>query len=252
VKLKIKKILAATLGITLILLLLLFVNSWVGNPISKILAKNAAEQYIEKNYKDLNLEIQSANYNFKFGSYMVFCQSADSVDTAFSVYVDSFGNVVRDDYEYEVANNFATFRRLDNELRSIGDKLLRDHLKYNISNAGFLMDHLEEGEMEQLTKDMPLDVYNPPFKIGASITIIDPDVSYDKMAEVLKNMAEVCSNEGIPIAVYSVRIEYDNLVSVEDGAEARENLYLDLYNIPEQILQSDNLPKALEELASES
>lgn len=247
-KLKTKKILAALLGITLILFLLSFVNSAVGNPISNTLAKNAAQKYINKNYSNLNLEIIRSNYNFKFGSYVVFCQSTNSVDTAFSVLVDSFGNVLSDEYEYEVANNFTTYRRLNDELRTIGDKLLRDNLKYNISNALFIMDMSKE-DILQLTKDMPLDINNPPAKLEASIYIIDNDVTYKKVAEVLKKMAEVCSKENLTISTYSIRIECDE--SLKDESKTKEKNFISLYNIPAKILQSDDLPKALQELDEE-
>lgn len=124
----IKKILAGITGIGLIVLLLLFVNAWVGNPVSNLLAKQAAQKYIDVNYSNLDLEIQSSNYNFKFDAYLVFVQSSLSEDTAFSIYTDSYGKVLRDDYEYEVANNFTTYRRLDAEMREIAKKLIGSRL----------------------------------------------------------------------------------------------------------------------------
>lgn len=247
-KTKIKKIIAAIFGIVLTLLLLLFVNAWMGNPVSKLLAKNAATLYINQNYSQLDLEVQKVHYNFKFGSYIAFCQSKTSIDTAFSIYVDSFGNVQKDDYEYEVANNFTTLRRLDSQLRTMGDAILRKHLKYEITNALFMLADLSPQQLMMLQKDMPLNIDDPVFDIRASITIIDPDVSYEKMAQVLTDMAQACQQENIPITTYDVRIEYNDLVSVEGKNEARENKHITIYDIPSAILQEKDLPKALENL----
>ncbi len=246
-KKSLKKILAAALGITLIVSLLATLNSLVGNPLSKHLAKNAVEDYIEIEYAELDLEVDSVYYSFKFGDYGAICKSPTSVDTLFSVYTDSFGNIVRDEYEYEVANNFSTYRRLDSELREIGEEILRKELNYELDNAIFSLVHLNEEEMQKLEKDAPLEIYNPPYKIVASVSVIDADVSYEKMAEILLAVVDVCKAEGVKISEYSVRIEYDTLVSVEDGAEARELKNLSCYNIPSEILLSEDLPKALEE-----
>ena len=250
---KTKKIIAAVAAFVLILFLLSFVNAWSGNPISKIIATNAAKKYVAEKYSDLDVEVEKAGYNFKFSSYMIFFRSPTSEDTAFSVYSDSWGNIIRDDYEYEVANNFTTWRRLDRELRKIGNKMLRDNLKYNITHALFITEDLDNEELlTLLTKDMPLDIHNPPFDINAGITITDSDVSYEKMAEVLKSMAKLCEDEKIPITSYSVHIEHDKLVSNRDNVEARENLTIGLYHIPATILESEDLPTALKELDTQN
>lgn len=246
---KTKKTIAAVLALALIIGLLLFVNAWSGNPVSKLIATNAAEKYVAEEYSNIDLTVEKSVYSFKFGSYMIFFRSPSSYDTAFSVYSDSFGKIIRDDYKYEVANNFTTWRRLDSELREIGDGLMRDNLKYDITHAIFLSEDIDNVQRTTLlTKDMVLDIHNPPFSIGASITINDPDVSYDKMAEVMRAMAKLCNDENIPIVKYSIHIENDALVSVQDGAEARENQRIGMYDIPAELLDSENLTADLKAL----
>ena len=243
---KTTKIIAAVVAFGLIICLLLFVNAWSGNPISKLIAKNSAEKYAVEKYSDMDLKVEKAVYSFKYGSYMVFFRSPTSYDTAFSVYSNSFGKIIRDDYQYEVANNFTTWRRLDLELREIGKKLMTDNLPYDITHAIFLSENIDTGALTALlTKDMTLDIHNPPFGIGASITINDPDVSYEKMAEVMRAMAKLCADENIPIVEYSIHIENDALVSVQDGAEARENQKIGIYDIPADLLNSENLASDL-------
>ncbi len=243
---KTSKIIAAIMAFTLIIGLVLFVNAWVGNPISKAIAAKSAKEYVAKEYNEINLVVEKSVYNFKFGSYMVFFRSHDSYDTAFSVYVDSLGKVVRDDYEYEVANNFTTWRRLDSELREIGDKIMREHLTYDIENAIFTTEDIKN---EDLVKILTKDIHNPPFGIEASVRIKNTDVSYEKMAEVMQEMATLCKEENIPIVSYSIALENDALVSTDEkGNEARENQRLQLYNIPANLLDSENLALELQKL----
>lgn len=247
---KITKIIAAVTAFVLIIGLLLFVNAWVGNPVSKHIATKAAEKYVAETYENIELAVEESNYNFKFGSYVVFFRSPSSYDTAFSVYADSFGKIIRDDYEFEVANNFTTFRRLDLELRQIGKKLMRENLSYDIAHAAFSSEDIDvESFADILTKDMVLDIHHPPFDINAYVTINDPDVSYEKMAEVMRSIAKLCEEQDIPIASYSIFIEHDALISVdEDDYEARENQRIGIYNIPARLLNSEDLANDLKEL----
>lgn len=119
-----RKIIIPVVAVAITVFILNFVNAWYGNPISKFWAKNAAEKYIEEKYEDLNLYLKEAGYNFKFQHYYVRVQSTDSIDTTFTVHVNSYGKVLDDDYEYEVANNYTTLRRYESELRKMGDSLL--------------------------------------------------------------------------------------------------------------------------------
>ncbi len=243
---KISKIIAEVVAIVLIIGLLLFVNALTGNPVSKMLAENSAKKYVNENYSKLDLVVEKTNYNFKFGYYLVFFRSSKSYDTAFSVYTNSFGKIIRDDYENEVANNFTTWRRLDSELRQIGKNLITENLPYNITSAAFLSVNDDSNDYRKnLTKDMKLDIHNPPFDIAASITIQDTDVSYEKLAEVLKALAKLCADNNIKISKYNIFIENDVLVSKIYGNKAREHKKLGDYNIPADLLNTDNLADTL-------
>lgn len=246
---KFLKIIAALVAFSLIICLLLFVNSSLGNPVSKLIAKISVKNYVEENYSDLDLKLEKAGYNLKFSSYEVFFRSETSEDTAFTVYSNSFGKITHDNYEHQVANNFTTWRRLDLELRRLGEKLISEKLPYSITNAYFQGEDMSTNDFNTiLTKDMALDIKNPPFEIIAAVTINDEDVSFEKMAEVMRALAKLCIDENIPIKEYSVHIKNDALISVIDGAEARENQMLGIYNIPADFLNSENLADDLKNL----
>ncbi|MEG1972940.1 MAG: hypothetical protein RR315_07225, partial [Oscillospiraceae bacterium] len=88
-----------------------------------------------------------------------------------------------------------------------------------------------------------------PFGIDASIEIKNSDVSYEKMAEVMRAAAKLFKEKNIPIVSYSVGIENDALISIDKkGNEARENQILQLYNIPAHLLNSENLALELQKL----
>lgn len=237
-KTKTKRILALVAALLLIGFLLIFLNGTVGNPISKAMAKSAAQEYVDDRYDDLQLELKDVVYNFKFSEYLVRYQSAASQDTAFAVYVDSFGHVIRDDYESEVLSLITTYRRLDGELRALGRELFRAEFAEQDIDIAHLSGNLSDPRpfTEYLTLDMPLDPHHPPFGVQAALWIFDEDVSYERMAELLLRMRKVCAEAEIPVTEYDVRIEWG-----ED--DARNSLWL--YDIPADLLNAEDLPAAL-------
>ena len=237
-KTKTKRVIALIAALLLIGFLLIFLNGTVGNPISKAMAKSAAQDYMDARYDDLQLELKDVIYGFKFSEYLARYQSAASQDTAFAVYVDSFGHVIRDDYESEVLSLLSTYRRLDKELRDLGSELFREKFAELDIDIAHLSGNISDPRpfTEYLTIDMPLDPHNPPFDVQAVLWVRDQDVSYERMAELLLRMREVCTEANIPVAMYDVRIEWGN----DDAGN-----HLWLYEIPADLLLADDLPAAL-------
>lgn len=239
-----KSIIRVILIIFVLLVVFLFINSGTGNPMSNALAKKTAQQYINQNYSDLNLTIQHSAYNFKFSSYFVFTQSETSKDTAFSIYVDSFGNVLYDDYEYEVANNFTTFRRLDEELSQIAHEVIGGNLDYDFENISFPF--IDDGDLMKLYRDMKLDIHNPPLPIKADVVLFSPDTSYEKIAEVAKALEALLLEQKIPVQEYSIQIlplsdnpENDELSSWINSTSVT--------NFPADRMDEENLPYSMEQ-----
>lgn len=243
--LKIKKILAGVFGIALIILLLLFVNSFVGNPVSKALAKKAAQQYIDANYSELNLQIKRCAYNFKFSCYYAYVQSSTSEDTAFSIDVDSYGNVLRDDYESEVVNNFTTFRRLDEELREIAEEMISSKLNYDFDNI--FLHFAKEADFMELERDMKLDIHNPPLPITVDVTLFSEELSYHKIAEVAKALENVFQEQSVPVDEYSIRLlPLSNKPENEKQAVSWVNA-LSLSDFPADRMSEEDLPQVMEQ-----
>lgn len=115
---KIKKILIAVTTFVIIGVVLWFTNGIFGNPLSKILANNAASNYITETYADRDFIIEDVNYNFKDSGYYANVKSPSSVDTYFSVYISMLGKIKYDSYE-NVSNGWNTYRRIDEEYRQM-------------------------------------------------------------------------------------------------------------------------------------
>lgn len=244
---KMKKWAAGLGGIALILLLLLFVNSWTGNPVSEALAKNSAQKYIDANYRGLNLEIQDCSYSFKEGAYRVFVQSQNSRDTAFAVYGNSFGTILYDNYENEVANHFTTWRRLDEELRTAGrDRMATLDYDFEYCAFSLVTNKKDNLDLLLLPLDMELELHNPPLPLLADVVVFHSEVSYETIAEVAKALEQELSQQGIPISQYSIRIiPEENKTEEEGGASSWVN-DLAVSNFPAEQMNAENLPQVME------
>ena len=105
---KTMKIILYTALAILLAIVLFIVLSLFGNPISKIMAEKAEDQYLETHHRDLDLVNERAYYNFKDGTYIVRLWDKHSIDTKFTLEYDSFGKMKRDTFDDRLFN---TFRR---------------------------------------------------------------------------------------------------------------------------------------------
>lgn len=231
-------------AIVLIVLLLALLNSLYGNPVSNSLARKAALQYIDANYSGLNLQIQKAGYNFKTGDYLVFLQSAASGDTAFSLHANSFGEILWSEYEYEVANNFTTYRRLDKELRETAQEIIGGRLPYDFDYIS--LPFAEEADLTKLTRDMELDIQNPPLPLAADVVLFSGDVSYCKIAEVAKALESILKEQGVPVSAYSVRILPLSNKPQKGNQAVPWWDSLSVTSFPADRMDEKNLPQAME------
>ena len=91
-KKKVLKIIAFIIAIALILGICWVANGLNGNPISKMLAKKAANEYLEANFPDTDYYIEELGFSFKFTNYYAHVRSKTSMDTQFTLYIDMVGN----------------------------------------------------------------------------------------------------------------------------------------------------------------
>ncbi len=240
-----RRILAGGMGLLLVALLLFLWNGTAGNPISAQIATKKVTAYVKETYPNAGFAVAKAHYNFKTGGYSCFVTSPTSEDTAFSV--EYHRGKIRDDYEYEVANCFSTYRRLDRELDSLVEKIVGEQFPHKVN---LLLGSMrgEEDMSRTLTLDMPFDRYNLPLPVEVTLWVDTEDISYSQAARLLLELDSIFQREKLTVDRYTIRlsdvVEYDeNGNPVYD--HQREEIHI--IEFPAGRLAEKNLPQVLEE-----
>ena len=124
-KKKVLKIIALIIAIALIVGICWVANGLNGNPISKMLAKKAANEYLEENFSDTDYYIEELGFSFKFSNYYAHVHSVTSMDTQFTLHIDMLGNVYFDTYD-SVTGGFVTARRVEQEYRELTNQIFEN------------------------------------------------------------------------------------------------------------------------------
>lgn len=205
------KVLAGITACVIIFGILWFANGFMGNPISKLLAKNAAKKYIAENYKNRDFIIDDVTYNFKISGYHANISSPSSVDTHFTLSVSMFGQVKYDSYS-NVTKKYNTYMRIEEEYRQIVDEVFSADNFPLTSHIDFgTLKEIEDIEMDERDrpaygiqiKDLEVDKQYNVRELGKTAGQIifyaeDEEISYAKASEILLILKEVLDKEGVP------------------------------------------------------
>ena len=245
-KKKVLKISALVLAVMMIIGVCFFANSLVGNPISKALAKNTAENYLEEKYGDKDYELEDVSYSFKDGYYYAHVSSPSSIDTSFSLLINGFGKLRYDYYENNVTNGWNTARRLDSEYRKTVDLIFdSSSFPYNvhIGYGDLKFNSLDNKDVPNfpeyalITDDLVLDAYYNVNELGAragklTLYVADNTVSAERMSEILLGIREVFDNAGVGFYAVDCVLEHplaENGTYVDGKVEVEDFLYSDIY-----------------------
>lgn len=225
---KSKIILNAVLTI-LLAIALFIVLSFYGNPISKIMADKAADQYLETHHRDLDLVRERAYYNFKDGTYVVRLWDKNSIDTKFDLSFDSFAKMTNDTYSDRLFN---TFRRYMYLLDELGDEIVKD------SGFDFEIWLRPDDDIDYrayLTLDQEFDRDNLPSKITADFKAYAEKPSLDDLMNGLKKVYEALKERNIAVSTYSGLV-VPNADKAEEGrAESWANA-ISAGDVPERVI----------------
>lgn len=245
-KKKILKIAALTAAVALILGVLIFANSLVGNPLSRALAKSTAEKHIANNYAGTDYELVEVEYNLKDGSYHATVASPTSRDTEFTLFINGFGKLQYDNYDFLVESGWSTAMRIDKDYRALVESLVESaSFPYDAYIAyGELAFVTEEHEGNTtvpsyaiLTEGLTPDAYYNVSEFGAragklTVLIDDTTVSAERMADILLGIRDSFDKAGVGFYAIDCVLEYtrDADGTAEDGrVEVVEFLYSDIY-----------------------
>ena len=213
--------------VTIVILLFLgfifyFVNIFTGNPVSAYIASRKIQSYAAAIYPDQNLELSKAKYNFENNAYSSYACAKDSEDTKF--YIQYSHGKVSDDYQYEVANHFTTYRRLSEEF----DSMVTDIIEKEYPHKTTLIIGDLVGDTALLTPNEPLDLNNMPLELSLTVSILSDVRNEQEMAALLTEINQLMLKKKIAIDSYSLRLE-EPIQEEEGKPGSGNNLYLEKF-----------------------
>ncbi len=213
-KQKAAKIAGMVAALAVFLGICIFANALVGNPVSRMLAKNTAEKYLKEQYAGTDYALTELGFNFKNTDYYAHIKSESSPDTYFSLNIDMFGKLIYDNYEDSVVNGGNTARRLSAEYRALTDTVLEaaDFPYRSEQNIGFgdlLIESVEWGSeidsehilmMEDFELDGVYDVGELGRQAGElTLHIDDETVTPERAAEMLLEIKRLFEEKNIGV-----------------------------------------------------
>ncbi len=257
-KRKILKITALILALVLIAGIGWFANALVGNPVSKHLAQKSAEKYISETFPDEDFIIREIFYDFKTGNYYAKIYSPRSIDSNFNLYIDFFGKILYDNYEYAVLAGENTAYRINKEYREAVDNVLESpsfpyecHIAFG--DIEFIPEEYKDNfdvpsyaiVTETLTPDAFYDINEIGKKAGhLVIYVADDELTEEKMAEALLGIKDVFDKSGVSFHAINCVIE-NRKADVPPSTdiqqiEVQHFLYSDIYeeDLAERVKES--------------
>ena len=237
---------ALVVAIALIVGVLLFANSLVGNPISKALAKSTAEKHIKETYANTDYELEDLSYSFKDGYYHALVSSESSIDTTFELLINGFGKLKYDNYDYTVSSGWSTAERLNTDYRNVvkgifdsGSFPYNEYIGYG--ELVFVPDDQKNEdyvtEYAIITSELELDAFYNVNEMGSragrlTVYIDDENVSASRMAEILLAIRKCFDDSGVGFYAIECVLTYPEGENGEVGYDIVEVIdfrYADIY-----------------------
>lgn len=213
-KKKILKIIALIVALALIIGICWVANGLNGNPISKMLAKRGANNYLKEHFPNTDYYIENLGFSFKFTGYYAHVRSESSIDTQFTLHIDMLGNVFFDTYD-DVLRGSITARRLEQEYRELTDQIFDNPAFPYPSDIGYgtLEIYPQEALDDPQVNDIPdyalvqqdfildqiYDIRELGRQAGRLIVYVDSDtVSFELAAKILLDIRAEFDKANIP------------------------------------------------------
>lgn len=235
-----KKVLIYTsIGVALAIILF-FAVAFFGNPISRVLANKAANDYLKTHYTDLELEKERAFYNFKDAKYVVRLQDKNSPDSQFALSFDSLVRLKYDSYGDRTIN---TFRRYIDFLNKLSDEIANE----NGFDFDFRLSPSDEKYYRyNLHVDQVFDADDLPSPINAHFESYAESPSLEEIMDNLKKLQAVLAKRKIPIESFSGMVVPLADKAEKGKAETWRNA-LSVFGVPEKVIVDGDM-KALKKI----
>ena len=253
------------IGIVFLLGFLIFscfvLNAFFGNPVSKILAKNAAEKHLSEKYSDSDFYIGEVGYSFKDGHYYVYIYSESSADSSFSLEFSQSGKLFMDYYDSCVTERGNTARRVRDEYRSNVEKILnKEDFPYKVDIGFGDVEFYSRKETEEysipdhalISDDLILDGVYDVNELGAkagvlTVYIEDDEVTVESLSEILLDIKRIFDDGGVKFYIIDCVLESSKN---DERVEVMDFLYTDIYeeDLIERVRASDKAAKEYYEI----
>ncbi len=238
--------------------IIFFANAFVGNPISRLIVRWEAKEYISETYAHKDFQLESIFYDFKVGCYYAEIVSQKSIDSHFNLSYNSFGKLIYDSYEHRVLNKENTAQRIGNDYRNAVDSVLNSPLFPYNSDIGygdieFIPEEYKNSfdvpsyaiVTETLIPDAIYDINEMGRKAGhLTIYVADDELTNEKMAEVLLRLKDIFDRSGVSFHAINCVIENRKDDVAPSPAiqqiEVQHFLYSDIYeeNLTDRVEKS--------------
>ena len=232
---RILKIVAGIAALSIVALLLMVYAAFHGDPISALLATRDIRAYAALTYSGMPLAVQSARYNFKFGSYMALADLPGSEDTHFAITWEH-GEIVYDSYETDVLGGFNTFARVTRAMEEEMERLASTEYPHRIELLIVSMGENKE-DFSMLELDMAPNLYDPPMPLSLTIWLEEePGYTYRTAADRLIELKALTDKRGIPVEMFSLSIRE---LSAE-GEKPNYESMLYAYDISSEMIKDED------------
>ncbi len=257
---KLFTITSIVLVLSILGLLLFFMDGFWGNPISKRIAEKSLERYILENYSEKDYIIENMDYNFKFGGYIADMKSPTSIDSHFTIYITKTGDIEIDTYE-DVIDGWNTYLRIDEEYSNIIEDAFTSNdfkLVNKMGYGGLELYNIDEDVVFKninygiKIKDLEIDkIYNIK-ELGKNYGHIiyyaeDNEISFEKAADILLYLKGFLDEKGINFRGIDLILEKpinkdDNLNEDNRSINISSFLYDEIYEegLEERIEENHN------------
>lgn len=259
-KKKILKILALVLALCLLGGLGWFANGLVGNPVSRLLAKRALENYVEQTYSHLDLKTERFGFDFKSGGYFAYVRAEGSLDTAFYIDMDMLGHVTYDSYDTWVTSKMNTERRVEEQYRQMTMTVLDSAaFCYTSDIKGGTLEFAQDWELgderdhsyaiprEELVMDKEYSL-SEIRQLGARAGILtvyvqEDTVTVERAAQIMLHIKQLFDTEEVPFYRLDFVLQYPK---PEDGSPWPEG------DVRAELLYDEIIPEGLTDRIRES
>ncbi|PAB61403.1 YfjL-like protein [Anaeromicrobium sediminis] len=207
-KMKLSMKIITTTVITVIVVVICFIlvimDAYNGNPISKGIATGKINDYVKTTYEEYELIVGETRYSFDYGNYWSYVYSKKDIDMHFNV-MYKHGKIY-DNFEFQVLSGQNTCLRMEKEYTLFISSLLKKEYPYTYKNAAVQYVEMDYEKKFDGKLNKPLDINDAKY-MKVSLFLNNVDGSVESLASNLKKLHLILTKNGYYFDEYDLVIE---------------------------------------------